>query len=452
MTARDPVVVIGGGVAGLAAAWNLQKSGVRCTLLERRRTTGGRASSFRDPVARCELDTGQHVVLGACTELLSFLRAIGCENAIHWRDRYRLWCDGKVFSMAPSRWLPRSMRFLPAFLQYSPMAPATRAAAIRTLLRVRKLDLAPSSPTGRTLESMTLRQWIEAQRVPAEAVTRFFEPVVAGAVNETPERVSARAALWVIQTGFLSSPENARLGIPAVPLGDWFDRAARTALESRGVAVRCGEEVQRVERREGGGFHIITENATHAARAVVAAVPWHSLPKLLPPDLNSAAAPRRFAGIEASPILGAHYFFDAGVRLPYPELAILERAAHWAFDRYQITGRAEDRGHVAVVTSAAHDLARQPREVIETLLLSTLREVFPHLRGRQPRRCAIVIEWHATFSAAPGVEDLRLAPRVAPGFFVAGDACDTGWPATMEGAVRSGMAAARAVAAEFSGA
>ncbi|MFN0207366.1 MAG: hydroxysqualene dehydroxylase HpnE [Planctomycetota bacterium] len=438
-------IVIGGGFAGLAAAWRLGGLGIETLLFERRKTLGGRASSFLDPATNCEIDNGQHIVLGACTELLQFLGELEKNSSIAWRDCYYLWSGdrgGRFVRLAPSAFLPPSLQFFPAFLQYSHLTIAERARALAILLKVKRMD----ERELQRLESVTFGRWLEEQRAPKKLISRFFEPVVIGALNESPDRASARAALWILKNGFLTSAANARLGVPSIPLSDFFDHSSQEKYTKHKVTIRIGEDVAEINRFDSGDWTVRTNAGSYTSKIVILAIPWHALTRVLPPNISTAIPGlAEFTKVNPSPIQTVHYFFDRDVALPIPEVAILERTAHWAFDRYQATGREADRGHIAVVVSAAHELSKKTREEIEIILLADLREVFPSLQKREPRRMLMTTEWSATYSAAPGVEMLRI-PEATPcrGLFVAGDTCRTGWPATMESAVRSGNAAAGA--------
>lgn len=437
MEPKRPIVVVGGGLAGIAAAVDLGRAGEKVILLERRRALGGRASSFWDPKEEKLVDSCQHVLLGCCHELRALLKTLGSDTQVAWRDRFVMWAPdggGTVASLGPVSWLPAPLCFLPSFLVFPCLSWRERWAVLRGLAaaaRARGVALD-------ALEEISFEKWLSDQRQPPRAITRFWEPVIVSALNESIGRASARAALFVIQGSFLGTREDARFGVPAAPLLDLYGAVAMERLAALGVETRLGTAAVDVRRGGEAGFHIALETGAIEARGIVIATPFETWPKML--SSLGIGSPE----LEHSPIVGAHFFFGPEVAAPAGELALVERTAQWIFDRHAATGRPEDRGHLAIVVSAARALVDRPREEIEAALLADIEEAVPEARGKRPRRVVVVKERAATFSAAPGAERRRPAPATAvPGLVLAGDAVATGWPATMESAVRSGRLAAR---------
>jgi len=433
------VIVVGGGIAGVAAALDLAAAGIDTTLLERRKQLGGRATSFRDPDEGRLLDNGQHVVLGACTELLSFLEALGVSDRIAWRRAIHLRAPGGERATIAPFPLLGPLAFLPSLVTMGWLTASERLAAIRVARRLRKWDFHREAG-----ERETFAEFLSRLEQPPRVVSRLWGPIVTSALNELPERASARASLAMLRDAFVAGPEAGRMGVPRVPLSEIFDVAARAALERAGVEVLVGTEAAGVVRANG---HVrLSEGTDVRADAIVLAVPLPAVAKLLPAADLDAAGLRPALEIGVSPIVSAHFFFDPEVAIPEGELALVETTAQWVFDRHAASGRDDDRGHLAVVVSAARSLVDAPREEIEDRLLDDVRAAVPSARDRRPRRVVVVKERAATFAAVPGAEERR-PPETThlERLFLAGDACATGWPATMEGAVRSGRAAARAV-------
>ncbi len=441
-------IVLGGGLAGLAACLELARAGRAPLLLERRRTLGGRASSFPDPASGRDVDNCQHVLLGSCTELLRFYGAIGVADRIAWRDAFHLAAPGPSGALEravlrPSGALPDRWAFLPSLLRFRLLKLGERITVARVFGRIARLSAADLD----ALESESFGAWLERQRLPRRVVTRVLAPVVVSALNESIGRASARAALHVLRELLLSGRDAARLGIPRVPLGELYDAPAGRALEAAGAEVRRDVQVSAIVVEDGAVRGVVAGGARLDASEVILAVSPDAVARLLPADAIAAEPSlRALTSLRSSPIVGAHFFFEPDVALPEGELALLERTAQWIFDRHAATGRDEDRGHLAVVVSAAHALVDRARGSVEADLLEDVRAAVPSARSRSPRHVLLVKERHATFSAAPGAEPLRPgASTSVRGLFLASDACATGWPASMEGAVRAGRAAAAAL-------
>ena len=448
-----PVVVVGGGLAGIAAAAELARAGHRTQLHERRRALGGRASSFRDPVEKRLVDNGQHVLLGACAELRGLMDFLGVGDRIAWRDQYHLWCplagasEGVRATLRPAAWLPSRIRYLPSLLGLRILGFSERLAVARGLAAIARLSEAELA----ALDGETFEMWLRRHGQPPRAVSRFWAPVIVSALNESIDRASARAAAWIFLRGFLGSPDDVKLGIPRAPLGELFDAPSQEKLGALGVELSLGSEVEQVAVEEGRAAGAIVGGRLVPASAVILAVPWTALPRLLGPEAMALDPQLSLAAaLEPSPIVSVHFFFGSEVSIEEQEIALVESRAQWIFDRFAATGREEDRGHLVIVVSAARELARLPRDRIESEMLADLRAVVPSARARAPRRTLVVTEWEATYSAAVETERRRPAAETRiGGLFLAGDACASGWPATMEGAVRAGLAAARAAAARL---
>lgn len=444
------VAVVGGGLSGLTAAWRLGGRGFDVTVFERRKTLGGRAGSFHDPIENGWVDRGQHVVLGACERFLNLMKEWGHADPIAWRDRYTLWSadgGGKLATIGRSEWLPEKLQFLPSFAGYSFLTFGERIQAIRVFSKIAKLTKRELTDADR----ITFLEWLKSAGASDRCIRRVFEPVVIGALNEEPAAASAQAALWILRTGFLSKSNNSRFGVPKKPLVELYNNGVAEQFTKRNVQIRTGADVERIEMNSDGKNAVIVGGEKFIFDGVVAAANFDAICKLFDPaamePIPELNALQKTAG---SPILSGHFFFGPDVTVPSGELAILERSAHWIFDRFAASGDGADKGHFITVTSAARKLAAMPRERAEELLLSDIEAAVPSARGKKPRRVLLVTEWNATFSARPGFETARPGTRPgAAGLFLASDACATGWPSTMEGAVRAGEAVAATVEGEI---
>ena len=435
-------MVVGGGLAGLAAGLRLAESGRIVEVIETRPRLGGRATSFEDPRSGRVLDNCQHVVLGCCTNLLDFYERVGVLDEIEWHREF-FWANPPH---SPDR---LAMAGLPA--------PLHLAAGF---LRQRRLGLAEKLRIAQALRIMMARgrRWRvrEGDRTfldvlselgqTAREVEQFWSPVIVSACNLEVDEVAASHALQVIQEGFLAHRFAAAMGLARGSLLSLYD-PARRRIEEAGGTIRTGVSAKALAfdgRRVTG---VVTDEGVVEAAAVVSAVPPDRLAKLCSSTLR--AADRRLARleqIEFSPILGVHLFFDSEFT-ELPHLVLPGRPTQWLFMKgVDATGRF----HVHAVISAAQGWMALDEAAIAARVLEDLRWAFPSVRVPDPVEVRSVKEKRATFAAVPGFDRLRPTARAGAAggidnLFLAGDWCATGWPATMEGAVRSGYAAAGAI-------
>lgn len=433
----DRVVVIGAGLAGLAAASALAERGMHVSLLESRNRLGGRAGSFTDPATGQLLDVCQHVSMRCCTNFAHFCRTVGAAHLFQTQRRlYFMTPDRRVSPFAADR-LPAPFHLARAFLQahYLHLAEKARVAWGLACLR-----LTPSDADRPFLD------WLRRHGQTARTIDRFWSVVLTSALNESPDRVGLRYARKVFVDGFLHHPRGFEVELPTVPLGrlygdellHWLDRHGVHLLlgrAARAILVR-DERVQGVELRDGGAV---------GADWYVAAVPFDRLLDLLPPEVieaNSAFAGLR--NLETSPITSVHLWYDRPIT-SLPHVVLVDCVGQWLFNRGEA---APGEHYVQVVVSAARPFRGLGQDEVRRLIAEELGRLFPAAAAATLLRARVVTEHSATFSAVPGVD--RWRPGQAsplPNLSLAGDWTATGWPATMEGAVRSGYLAAEAILA-----
>jgi zeta-carotene desaturase len=433
-TSPPRVVIVGGGLAGMAAAVALESGRAAVTLLEARRSLGGRASSFEDPQTDEHLDNCQHVLLGCCTNLIDFYRRVGTlplirfERTVHFREP-----AGRRHDLFGVEGWPAPLHLGPSMAGFELLTLAERIACVRAMLAMARLG-----HTGRdALADVSFGQWLDDQRQPASLVKKFYDPILISALNEESRRASARYAIHVFQDAMLANEAGYLVGLPDCPLGRLY-----ASLPCRDVRLGARVANLRIETGRVAGVELVGGELL-TADAYVMATNHHAVARWVPPEVRSGDP--RFDGLEkleSVPILGAHLWFDRPV-LRESHAALVDGPLQWLF-------RKDPDGRVLHgVISAARDWVNVPKEQCLAAFERQVRDLLPEARAAKLQRGVIVVEKRATFSPLPGSDILR--PPQAPGaggianLYLAGDYTDTGWPATMEGAVRSGYLAAEAI-------
>ena len=424
----------------MSTAVALHDAGLRVTLLESAQRLGGRASSFEDTETGESLDNCQHVLLGCCTNLLDFYGRVGAsdkirfDKAVHFRD-----AAGRRHDLFATPGLPAPGHFSASFAKFGVLTVKERVAYARAMLAMLRLGRA-----GRAkLANVRFGDWLDQHGQPASLVEKMYEPVLIGALNESVRDASAMYAVQVFQDAMLAHSRGYAMGVPTCSLSELYDRmpSGPTPLTVR-LGARMAELVFDGDRVTGV---TLVDGETLSADAVVLATNHHAVQRWVPAD--RAAGDVRFARLnelQSVPILGVHLWFDRPV-LAETHAALLTGPLQWLF-RKDAEGRA-----VHGVISAARDWAGKPKDESLKQFEQQVRAVLPLAREATLLRGVIVVEKRATFSPVPGVDELRpfQAPPVGgiQQLYLAGDYTRTGWPATMEGAVRSGYLAADAVLA-----
>jgi len=432
------VAVVGGGLAGLQAALECADAGAAVTLFEARRRLGGATFSVRRD--GYWLDNGQHVALRCCTDYLRFLRRLGVEDKLQLQARMRipvLSPHGRRATLARTS-LPAPLHLAPTLLRYRHLDPRERVAAARAAIGLQKLD--PADPR---LDTETFGDWLRARGQSARAVRALWNLIALPTLNLDADEASLALAAKVFRTGLLDSAGACDIGVPSVPLQQLHGDPAATALERRGARVVLGAPVRAVEPN-AGAFRFRVDGSFEEADAVVVAVPHDAVARLLPEATLDADA---LAGLGASPIVNLHFRYDRIV-LGEPFAAVVDSPLQWLFDRTASAGLGSGQ-LVSVSISGADREISETRAALRERYEPALQHVLPVARDAVLLDFTVTREPRATFRGTPGSGRLRPGPRTtAPGLFLAGAWTDTGWPATMEGAVRSGLAAARALLAE----
>jgi squalene-associated FAD-dependent desaturase len=476
------VAVIGGGLAGITAAIALAEAGAAVTLLEARPRLGGATSSFaRDGLV---VDTGQHIYLGCCTAYRGLLDRLGMTTHAPIQDRFdvtvlapgptprsagsggttpltpRSAGSGGTTPLTPRRGrlrrtaLPGPLHMLPALGRYPFLSLAERASVARPALAMRRVD--PAAPG---VDEQRFGDWLAARGQSNRARRALWDLFTVSALNIAGDDASLSLAATVVKTGLLGQKNAADVGVPALPLGELHGDAAATLLAKLGAQVLLNAKVAAIE--PGGAEDVRFQvrlarppddaaDATEIpADAVVLAVPHEAAARLIPPGALPEATMAGWADLGASPIVNVHVIYDRPV-LDLPFAAAVDSPVQWIFDRTRISGL--DRlstpasyrpQYLAISLSAADEYVDVPAAVLREQFVPALAELLPAAREAQVTEFFVTRERRATFRQAPGTA--RLRPRAGtrlPGLVLAGAWTDTGWPDTMESAVRSGLAAA----------
>jgi squalene-associated FAD-dependent desaturase len=483
MADRAPTVaIVGGGLAGLSAACALAGSGFQVTVFERRPYLGGRASSYEHPGTGEVVDNCQHVLFGSCTNLLAFYKTIGIENKIRWFDRMTFIEPGGKQSVLEPTFLPAPLHLTTSFLRFKFLNVSDKLSLARGLM-----SLLFHQPKD---DGTSFQDWLIRHRQTAAAIERFWKPILVSALSEDMDRIAIPYAAQVVRES-MKSPAAGRMGIPKVPLTELYN-AARDYISAHNGQIRFRISAQSFTTTQQG-VRIKLQDSEEDFDYGVLAVPFDSLAKLLPnlaepssPSSASNALPEKLTHFETSPITGVHLWFDRQIT-DLPHAVLLDRTIQWMFHKSQLldsdagregtasalpnpspqplssraeqerslaNGPAKSRGllsraapsYVELVISSSKSLREKSRQEIIELALAELKEFFPAAREANLIKSTVIKEVNATFSPIPGIDRYRPSSETRwPRIFLAGDWTATGWPATMEGAVRSGYIAAERI-------
>jgi squalene-associated FAD-dependent desaturase len=484
MNPQPTVAIAGGGLAGLAAACALADSGFLVTLFERRPYLGGRASSYEHPGTGEVIDNCQHVLFRVCTNLVEFYRRIGVEDKIRWYDEMTFIEPGGRTNVMHASPLPAPLHTAPSFLKF-PFLNAKDKFSISRAIAALTLNAQPD--TGQSFLN-----WCRHHAQTNNAIERFWKPILVSALSEDLDLISISCASQVVRES-MKSPEARHMGVPAIPLTDLYN-AAGDYIRARHGEIRFRSSLESfspdssqvqilIADKEQGSEEGSTKSAFDY---LVLALPFNNVAHVLPETPDAAPLREQLTHFESCPITGIHLWFDRQIS-DLDHAVLLDRTIQWMFHKSRlleknreghnspetieqqtgVSGDVEERrfqrrvmdskserasahegpgSYIELVVSASKSLIDKSRAEIVDLALKEVREFFPDARAANLVKSAVIKEVHATYSPRPGIDAYRSpqsTPR--PRVFHAGDWTATGWPATMEGAVRSGYLAAEAI-------
>lgn len=434
---RPRVAIVGGGLAGLATAAGLAAQTLHVELFEARRRLGGRAASFDDVPSGRAIDHGQHVAMGACTALADLLRRAGLADALR---RFRridfIGPDGQHHALAAVPGLPGPFHLLAGLLRMRLVPLSARWHIAQTVWRwARQCESLAGS-------GQTAAAWLAQQRETPQTIERFWAPLLTSALGETLDRVAAHAGAFVCRHGLLASRWAHELFVFAQPLAEVFDRRLGQWLEAKGVVLRRWTRVSGIEGAQGRATAVVLADGSRLAfDFVVLAVPWWQAPRLLRGGLQAMLPQLEAASrLPAAPITAVHLWFDRPIT-SLAHAALVGRTSQWLFCPAPSNQQGEH--YCQVVISASHGLRGVCHDSLVEHVCGELRQTFPQAQAARLVRSRVLTEPHAVFALHPGAQELRPPHETAvPNLVLAGDWTATGWPSTMESAVRSGVTAA----------
>jgi squalene-associated FAD-dependent desaturase len=441
---QSDVIVVGAGAAGLSATVALAGAGARVTLLERKPYVGGRAYSYPHPALEEVVDS-QHVLLGCCTNLIDLCEKAGTADNIRWYDTQTfLEPNGRASTISTST-LPAPFHFAPS------LASAQMLGAHDKLVMAGGLmEFFRGYPAD---DSESVAQWMKRTRQTERAIRHFWKPIILATLNDSAENCSTRYAGQVFHELFVKNSTGGRLGIPTVPLSEFYAGIAQHA-EQLGATLKLRASVESLRRETNGRWSVQTaDGAAYSADAVVLAIPFEQTQKLLPAIELSADEAAIKSSVEAkmsrfihSPFTSILLWYDREIS-DLDHAWLLDTTIEWFFHKSRIRRYAPERGsYVELVIAGSRAQLHMTREEIMASALAEFEMFFPAAKKATLLKSGILKEARATFSVLPGLEKDRPAQATGiAGLYLAGDWTRTDWPSTMEGAVRSGRLAAEAV-------
>ncbi len=429
-TATPRVAILGAGLAGIAASTALGSAGFSVDIFESRPFPGGRATSW--PVTAADgasgevVDNCQHVLLRCCVNLLDLYRRLGVEEKIQFHREYFFIEPGGRMSVLKRGIFPAPAHFAGSFFSLSFLELPDKIAIARAMRAIPR-----DFRQRKDLDSITMLDWLREKGQTDNAIERYWRQVLVSAVNEELDRMAAAHGLQVFWLGMLAKPDSYEMGLAAVPLRELYNDDSLTASGS--VRIHHRTAVTGIERSDARITALEIAGEKIEADYFISCLPFERLQPLMP-DL-----PIDWGVFGHSPITGIHLWFDHPIT-ELPHATLLDRTIQWMFNK-------GDGRYIQLVVSASRSLTAMPRNEVIDLAIRELAEFFPAVKNAVLEKAHVVKEVRATFAAKPGFETKRPVTFTDyENFFLAGDWTRSGWPATMEGAVRSGYIAAEAVA------
>lgn len=437
------VVIVGGGLAGLSAAESLARHNaqdIQVTLVEAKRSAGGRAGSFIDPASGETVDYCQHVAMGCCTNFLSLFERCGLGEQFHqYKELTFLHPDHAASRFAPSTVLP------------PPLHLSKTIGALKYLTGKQKREVRSGlwrlmrTPAGR-LGTVKAKDWLDSNGQSPETILRFWDVILVSALGEQTAAVSMAAARKVLVDGFTAAKGASDVYVPKIPLSELVGGKLLARIENLGVKVITKKPVRQVCDANDLPSIRLSDETELVAEHVICAVPWYRLQDILCkriaariPDLKSIGE------FPASPITGLHLWFDQEFT-DLPHAVMVGTISQWLFRDPTNSDTSDSEHYYQVVISASQEARQLGKDDLIDQVVAEIQNAFPRAKQAKLLRARIVTDPKSVFSVCPDVEAKRPASTTPLNWLhLAGDWTLTGWPATMEGAVISGALAANSI-------
>ena len=442
------VLIIGGGIAGLATAVRLIQIGIKPIVLEKRPFLGGRAYSFTDSDTGTEIDNGQHVFIGACDQFQQYIADIGASDQIRLEKRigFPVLKHGKI-SWIKARKLPGPLANLSALLGYKHVSLVGKFRILWGLLSIKMTRLGVTSPH----DLFSFDDWLRDHGQTDETIRNFWNLIILPSLNDDIESVSAHTGIELFKIALLGSAKNPGMGIPLSGLSTLVGENAKKFIEGHGGEIRTGIDVQYLEITKGriSGVRTATDQLIEG-EATVSAVPASAMTPLLPSGTREKEdffTPAE--SVRTAPIVAIHIWYDRPV-MTDKFVATIDSPLQWIFNDTDLKSRNDKGQHIVISLSGAWKWQDKSKNQLREIFTEEMANTFPAAKDAYVEKFAVVKMLEATFQVAPNSRKQRLSQRTPlPGFYLAGDWTDTDWPSTMESAVRSGNLAAKYIAEDI---
>ncbi|MDA7503673.1 hydroxysqualene dehydroxylase HpnE [bacterium] len=438
------VCIIGGGLAGIACATALAEHGFEVSLYEARKHLGGRAGSYQDQGSNEIIDNCQHVSMGCCTNLQKLCRQLGIADSFETQKQLHFISpDNQITSFGES-WLPAPFHLSLAFwrLPYLSFQDKKLFAS-----GVKALAKAPYSE----LRGEKFSDWLHERHQSPELINRIWEVVLVSSLSESLERIDAAYAKKVFFDGFLANRKGWRVEIPDVSLDDLYSQRTLSALQEMQVNVLPNRRLRRLEIAGNKVIQAADSNDNYVeADEYVLAVPHHQVTQMLPTERRDHPLFAAIDKIETAPISSVHLWLDRRIT-DLKHAVFVEKFSQWIFSRGSSKNKENKQTHrYQIVISASRNLSNMNHDEIVETVMNELKEVWASAREANVLHFRVITEKRAVFSVTPGIDELRASQAThIPNLHLAGDWTSTNWPATMEGAVRSGYLAAENIIRKY---
>ena len=433
----------------MSAARSLVESGYSVTLVEKRPFLGGRAFSFHDPQAGCEVDNGQHIFMGCCRYYIDLVRDLGTaeKSFLQKKLQAEVLLDGKsgVLYSTPAL---GALHLLPALLRYPHLGFRDKVLALYALILAKFTGRAKQAEK---LDKQTFYQWLKRRGQTERAIDNLWNLIILPTLNDDIRHVNADMGLMILQEGLLNRPRDASIGYSRVGLTSLTGDPARRFLQERGATLLLGRAIKSLVVDDSRVCDVELSDGSHVtADAYISALPFDELLQVLPTEVTRDPYFSAIAGLEFSPIVGIHLWYDRPI-MEQDFVAFLDSPVQWVFNKSLIQEAEQEEGqYVCISVSGAWDFVDRPKDELRELFAREMEKLFPKAREASILRSLVVKQPEATFRCTPGVAQRRPS-QVTPisNLLLAGEWTDTGWPSTMEGAVRSGVFASDALASRI---